>query len=819
LGWREKVESLRVICSWLKEFVEYEGTPEELARVLTMNGIETVNVERVGGEFEPVLVGEILDVQPHPGADKLNLCRVSTGGGDRRIVCGAPNVAVGQRVPVIPPGARLPDGRTIEAARIRGEDSEGMICSAAELGFADATDGIWVLDTDCEVGAPLSEAVGFSDTVLEVEVTPNRGDCLSVLGIAREVACYQRTPLHPPKPRVLEHGGPVKGFVNVSVDCPDLCPRYTARVVQKIKIGPSPVWMQWRLQTAGIRPINNVVDVTNYVMLERGQPLHAFDLEKIRGGEIVVRAQTAEDESTFTTLDKTRRTPPEGACMICDGAGPVAIGGVIGGLDSEVGPGTSAVLLESALFQPRSVRRTARVMGLATEASFRFERGVNPVGVPQALDRAAELIRRGTGGEVARGMADVSQSALLEKKMVTLRTGQLKRVLGMDIPIREVSDILLALGMEVTAAESKENMSIRIPDHRLDLSREIDIIEEVARIYGYDRFPTILPLGGNARLGLASEWDFLNRVRTVLCGAGLLEAINLSFVPALKDNGTEDSYDGGPSLALLNPLSREGAMLRSCLWPALLRNTAANRNHSVGEIRLFEVGHVFRPGSSPSDSLPDESLHIAGVLSQASERSVWTESGRKRDFYDIKGVVEHLLSAFGVEHARFKPGCGYPYHPSRSATVWLRQASSNEEEMWGELGEIHPDAQRAFDLPQPAMIFEVSSNPLQRAMADTPRFRSLASFPPTGRDLAVVIPAEVMVDSIQRAILEEGAPLAQEAVVFDVHVGDPVPKGRKSVAFALVYRSAERTLTGEEVNEVHARIVSRLSREFQAQLR
>ncbi|MDP6620454.1 MAG: phenylalanine--tRNA ligase subunit beta, partial [Nitrospinota bacterium] len=376
---------------------------------------------------------------------------------------------------MIPPGSPLPDGRTIEAVRIRGEDSEGMICSAAELGFGDATDGIWVLDADCEVGAPLSEAAGLSDTVFEVEVTPNRGDCLSVLGIAREVACYQGTPLHPPEPRVLEHGGPVKGFVTVSVDCPDLCPRYTARVVRDVKVGPSPIWMQWRLQTAGVRPINNVVDVTNYVLLERGQPLHAFDLEKIREGEIVVRTHTAEDESTFTTLDETERTPPEGACMICDGVGPVAVGGVIGGLNSEVGPGTTAILLESALFQPQSIRRTARVMGLATEASFRFERGVNPEGVPQALDRAGELIRRVTGGEVARGMADVSRSALLEEKMVILRTGQLERVLGMDIPIREVSDILLSLGMEVTAAESKENMSILIPAHRLDLSREIDI--------------------------------------------------------------------------------------------------------------------------------------------------------------------------------------------------------------------------------------------------------------------------------------------------------------------------------------------------------
>ena len=340
-----------LIWSWLKEFVDYEGTPEELAHALTMNGIETGNVERVGQEFEAVLVGKILDVQPHPNADKLNLCRVSIGHGERRIVCGAPNVAVGQLVPVISPGSALPSGKIIEAVQIRGETSEGMICSAAELGFADPSDGIWVLDAACEEGAPLSEAAGFADAVLEVEVMPNRGDCLGVLGIAREVACYQRVPFHPPKPRVLEHGGPIKGVVTVSVECPDLCPRYTARAVQNIQVGPSPIWMQWRLQTAGVRPINNIVDVTHYVMLERGQPLHAFDLEKIQAGEIVVREWTSQDGSTFTSLDKVERTPPEGACMICDGAGPVAIGGVIGGLSSEVGPGTSSILLESAFFQ------------------------------------------------------------------------------------------------------------------------------------------------------------------------------------------------------------------------------------------------------------------------------------------------------------------------------------------------------------------------------------------------------------------------------------------------------------------------------------
>lgn len=802
---------MRVIWSWLKEFVEFEETPEELARSLTMNGIEVGTLESVGQEFESVRVGEILEVRPHPSADKLKLCRVSLGDETRTIVCGAPNVAEGQKVPIILPGGVLPDGKRIETAEIRGEVSDGMIGSAAELGFEDSSEDIWVLEEDSAVGASLAEAAGFLDSVLEVEVTPNRGDCLSVLGIAREVACCHRVPLHTPKPRVIEHGGAVKGLATVSVECPDLCPRYTARIVQGVTVQPSPIWMQWRLRTAGIRPINNVVDTTNYVMLERGQPLHAFDLEKLREGRIAVRRWTSED-GTFTTLDEIERTPPEGACMICDGEGPVAIGGVMGGLDSEVHSGTRALLLESANFKPESIRRTSRALGLSTEASYRFERGVDPEGTPPALDRAAELIRRTAGGEVTRGIIDVYPNSA-EKKLVVLRTPQIKRVLGMELPIREVSDILLSLGMEVTVTEGQENVSIRIPSHRLDLSREIDIIEEVARIHGYDRFPMTLPTGGDIPFDSDSEWEFLRGVRSILSGAGLLEAVNLSLV-------SEEDLNGANALQLRNPLSREGAYLRTNLWPTLLKNAASNMNQSVGEIRLFEVGRIFHPSpSSASEALPVEELRVACVLSHLRGRGLWTERNRKRDFYDIKGLLEYLLTSLGAHNARYQAGCGFPFHPDRSATVWLRRQASGEEQKLGEVGEIHPDVQRRLDMPQMVMLFEVSADPLRDAMPGVPSFRPLPRFPATSRDLAVVIRQDVKTDSIQRTILEAGAPWVREALLFDVHTGDPVPTGQKSVAFALLYRADDRTLTGEEVSRVHEGIVSRLSQEFGAHLR
>jgi phenylalanyl-tRNA synthetase beta chain len=809
---------LRLIWSWLNELIEFDGTPEELAHALTMNGIEVSQVESAGHQFESIRVGEVLDVLPHPNADMLKVCHVSLGEEKRKIVCGAPNVAVHQKVPVILPGGALPDGKKIEAATIRGETSEGMIGSAQELGFQDSIDGIWVLDPKAEVGTPLAEAAGLSDYVLELEVTPNRGDCLSVLGIAREVATFKRTPLHLARPRVLEHAGPIKSLTSVTVESPDLCPRYTARVIEDITVGPSPIWMQWRLQMAGIRPINNVVDITNYVLLERGQPLHAFDLDKLREGRIVVRGWTAEDKK-FTTLDGEERVPPEGACMICDGVGPVAVGGVMGGVDSEVHPETRTVLLESAYFLPESIRRTSRALGLSTEASYRFEREVDPEGVLPASDRAADLLLHLTGGKVARGALDSAHGAF-EKKKVVLRIPQITRILGIDVPIGEVSDIMLALGMEVMPADGQNAIAIHVPTHRPDLSREIDLIEEVARIVGYDQLPTTLPVGGEIPLAPPSEWEFLRRIRTALSAAGLFEAVNLTFVSEEDLNGAGESEPKGAAPRLRNPLSREGEYLRTSLWPGLLKNTAANMNHNVPDTRLFEAGRVFH--SRPVgvvDPLPSEELRVAAVLSQLPERGLWTEDQRERDFYDIKGLLESLLVTLGINGVRYESGCGYPFHPIRSATAWLRRKDGREEEKLGELGEIHPDVQRKVDLPQPVMLFEVSAGLLWAAMPSVPEFRPLPRFPATSRDLAVVMPERIETGALKQVILDTGGPLVREAVVFDVHIGTPVPDGQKSVAFALLYRADDRTLTGEEVSEIHDRIVSRLSTEFSAQLR
>lgn len=818
---------MRVIWSWLKEFVDFEGSPEELTQVLTMNGIESGNVERVGKELEPILIGEILQISPHPRSDKLQVCSVFNGLEKKTVVCGAPNIASGQRVPVIPPGTLLPSGKTIDTTEIQGVLSEGMICSASELGFQDEQDGIWILDENYKVGMSLSQAASLYDYVFDVEVTPNRGDCLSILGIAREVACNKKIPFFPAKTRVSEQGDPLKDIIRISVETPSLCPRYTARVIQDVEVGISPILVQWRLHHSGIRPINSVVDATNYVMLERGQPLHAFDLEKIKNDEIIVRGWTGDADETFRTLDNVERSPVKGACMICDGAGPIAIGGIMGGMDSEVDFESTSILIESAHFQPESVRSTARSLGLSTEASYRFERGVNPGGTLTALDHVAKLIQQTAGGRAAQGFVDIHQTSLLKNQNISLRIPQIERILGLNISIGDISEILTSLDLEVEPpVQGQEQVSVQIPLHRPDLTREIDIIEEVARIYGYDRLPTTLPPFGEIRFTTPSEWDLLCRVNEVLSGAGLVETVNLSFVP---DHGTPvgqvtdvtSAETTRETIQLLNPISQEATLLRPNLWPGLLKNAATNSNHNVQDIQIYEAGRVFlpRPSVTSSDCQPIEPLHIAALMNRGNSRSLWAHKNQGRDFFDIKGMLEHLCNSFGIVDITFRLGSIGPFHPTRSAMVYYKSEDMNREEKIGEVGEIHPDLLRFFDITQPIYLFEIRAEPLRDAMRRAPRFHPLPKFPATSRDLAIIVRQEVSMENLRCVILETGFPLIRSVEAFDVHTGDNISEGSKSIAFALEYRSEEKTLTGEEVSEVHDQIITKLADVYQAELR
>ena len=800
---------MQISLKWLQEFIQVNRPPAELAQALTMGGIEATGLREVGGEFDAVRVGEIQEIHHHPQAQKLSLCRVNLGNREISVVCGAPNVATGQKVAVILPGGRLPDGRLIEAAKIRGEVSEGMICSGAELGLNEDSEGILILPSEMSLGSPLAQALGLSDHLLEVEVTPNRGDCLSVLGIAREVSALTGRPLTDASPSVLEEGPPAEEMAGVSVECPLHCPRYAARIVEGVSIGPSPPWLQWRLKTAGMRPINNVVDVTNLVMLERGQPLHAFDYERLRERRIVVRTSRSEDGS-FKTLDGLERTLDSSACMICDGVGPIAIGGVMGGAETEVSASTRTLLLEGAHFSAASIRKTARSLGLTTEASYRFERGVDPSGVPVALDRAADLIRELARGQVARGRIDIYPSPI-QPASIQLRTSQVKRVLGISLPAKTLGRYLGHLGMEVST-KGKGILVARVPTHRPDLTQEVDLMEEVARLHGYDRFPKTLPSRHEAPVSRGSQRDFLMRVREILAGAGLQEVINSSFVSEreLEILGLPKGHGDLGALRLRNPLSQDGALLRTSLISGLLRDAALNFSRGIMDLRIFEVGTVFHPGEE--GALPREEARVGGLLSGRAGPALWSEEKRERDFFDLKGTLENLTRSLRLPPLRYRsPGAPY-LDPRRSATLdW-------EGKVVGVAGEIHPALRQRLDLPQSVLLFELSVD-LQGIGLPIPSFKPLPRHPATTRDLSILVEEGMAAEEIMVAIREVGGEWLREVTLFDLHLGAPILSGQKSLAFALTYRAEDRTLSGEEVNARQEAIIAHLSKTFGARLR
>ncbi len=800
---------MQISLKWLEEFIQVDRPPAELAQALTMGGIEAAGLREVGGELDAVRVGEVQEIHDHPQAQKLSLCRVGLGNREISVVCGAPNVATGQKVAVILPGGRLPDGRLIEAAKIRGEVSEGMICSEAELGLNEDSEGILVLPPEMPPGSSLAQTLGLSDHLLEVEVTPNRGDCLSILGIAREVSALTGRPLRDASPSVLEEGPPAEDMAGVKVESPLHCPRYAARIVEGVSVGPSPPWLQWRLKTAGMRPINNVVDVTNLVMLERGQPLHAFDYERLREKRIVVRTSRSED-GPFKTLDGLERTLDSSACMICDGVGPIAIGGVMGGAETEVSASTRTLLLEGAHFSAASIRKTARSLGLTTEASYRFERGVDPSGVPVALDRAADLIRELAGGRVARGRIDIYPSPI-QPVSIQLRTSQVKRVLGISLPAKTLGDYLGNLGLKVSTKE-KGTLVARVPTHRPDLTQEVDLMEEVARLHGYDRFPKTLPPRHEAPVSRGSRRDFLMRVREVLAGVGLQEVINPSFVSEreLGALGLPKGHEDLGALRLRNPLSQDGALLRTSLVPGLLRDAALNFSRGIVDLRIFEVGTVFHPGEE--GALPREEARVGGLLSGRAGPALWSEEKRERDFFDLKGTLETLTRSLRLPALRYRsPGAPY-LDPRRSATLdW-------EGKVVGVAGEIHPALRQSLDLPQSVLLFELSAD-LQGTGLPIPSFEPLPRHPATTRDLSILVEEGTAAEEMMAAIREVGGEWLRGVTLFDLHVGAPIASGQKSLAFALTYRAEDRTLSGEEVNVCQEAIIAHLSKAFGARLR
>ncbi|NPV09364.1 MAG: phenylalanine--tRNA ligase subunit beta [Anaerolineae bacterium] len=821
---------MRAPLSWLREYVDIDLPVEELAERLTLAGLEVKAIDRIGDwwDRERIVVGRVVRVEPHPNADRLTLPVVEYGNNEAiQVVTGAPNVAVGssgQKVALAMAGARLIDGYaeerrwiTLKPSRIRGVASEGMVCSEKELGLSDEHEGILILPDDAPVGVPLVDYLG--DMVLDIELTPNLARCLSIIGVAREVAALTGRELRLTEPEMLAQGPPAAGQVSVEIADPDLCSRYTATIIRGIEVSESPFWMRRRLQLCGVRPINNIVDITNYVMLEWGQPLHAFDYDLLRGPSgrrppedtpcIVVRR--ARPGETMTTLDGQLRQLDEDILLITDGGGPVAVAGVMGGLESEIGEATRHVLLEAASFDMIGNRVAAQRLRLSSEAAYRFGRGVPPSLADRAARRAAELMRSLAGGEIQAGVVDaypVPQPVIV----VPLNPERARRVLGLDVSDDEIEAILCSLEFRVQRAN--EEWRVEVPPERLDVSIEEDLYEEIARLYGYERLPTTrmrdeLPPEHDDRSLRAEEV-----LRNALVASGLQEVITYSLVDwrqelPLHPAGalTEDDY-----VRVLNPLATDRQWLRRLVLPGVL-GTVRDNLRFTDALRIFEIGHVYlhRQGQE----LPEERARLAAAMTGWAEEPSWQDqSPRGLDFFDAKGALEEVAQRLGVSLS-FSAGTREGMHPGRTANVSLEDGTEI-----GYLAELHPATRAFYGLPeQPIMVWELDLVPLLEHWVEHPKVEPVSRFPPVIQDMAVVLPIEVPEALVEEEILRAGGALLGSARLFDIYTGDPIPEGERSLAFRLVYRALDRTPGEDEVRRAHERIARRLAERLGARLR
>jgi phenylalanyl-tRNA synthetase beta chain len=789
---------MKITWNWLSEFVDLTLPVDVLAERLTMSGFEVESIEPRGRELADVVCAEIVRVRPHAQAEQLTICDIRAGGdAGAAVVCGAPNVHAGDRVAYALPGSRLPDGRAVEVAEIRGVASAGMLCSEAELGLGSDAAGLLILPGDSALGERVSTILGLEDTVLDIAVTPNRGDCLSILGMAREIAALTGQRMLRQRLSVRESDEATADLIAIRIAAPDLCGRYVGRVVSNVTIAPSPLWMQYRLQAVGLRPINHVVDVTNYVLIERGQPLHAFDYDRLPRAEIVVRRAGAD--ASFTTLDGQTRTLHADDLLITTGDVPVAIAGIMGGADTEVTANTRRVLLESAWFAPASIRRTAKRLGLRTEASFRFERSTDIEGVALAADRAAASIAALSGGRVAKGRVDVYPSAR-PSAPISLRLKRVEDLLGMPVARGDVVSRLKALGLSVSPA-TRGTLTAVPPSYRSDLSREIDVIEEIVRLGGYENVPTTVPESSAAGTGEGREQRRQRDLKRVLCAQGLNEVVPMSFCSS-RLNGLFPGLGGRHhAVPVLNPVTQEEPELRLSLCGGLARIIRDNLDQGASQVGIFSVGKVFWR----ADGEFLEGRRIAGGLSNAVP-STGLDSGKTiTEFADVKGVVETVLDFLAVREARWFSAADLPaFHPGQSARVEVGGTLA------GIAGRLHPSMQDELKIDQPCWIFELD---LERLLEYSPTrvvYQELPRFPAVVRDLAVVTEDGFASDQVVHFVREWGkaSHLIEDIHVFDQYVGPPIAAGKKSLAYSIAYRAPDRTLTDAEVNEVHAQLIA-----------
>lgn len=800
---------MRVPLRWLSEYVDVTIEPEELARRLTVASVEVGEIVTTGADWDGIRVGLVEEVKPHPNADRLVLATVLAGEGERHtVVCGAPNVAAGQKIAFAQVGARLIDGHTgrptvLKRAKIRGVESAGMICSEKELGLSEEHEGILVLPEDAPVGASLRSVLG--DVIFELEVTPNRPDLLSIVGVAREVAALTRTQVRDPSLQYKESGQPVKERASVEIRDPDLCPRYVAALIENVKVRPSPPWLQERLIAAGMRPINNVVDVTNYVMLELGQPLHAFDFKKLRGKKIVVR-RAAEGEK-LTLIDGSVRDLSPEMLVIADEEAPVAVAGVMGGIDSEVTEKTTTVLLESANFNPASIRRASQALKMRTDASIRFEKGLSRRLPVVAAQRAVKLIVEVCGARAAPGLID--QAPGKEKDIrITLTQERLRRVLGIDLPRNQVREVLEALGFGCRWVPP-DRFVVRVPYWRTDVSIPDDVVEEVARIVGYDELPT-RRLRGEIPVGSPEpRLQLRERLRDALAAAGMQEVINYSLTrrEALERVVAPEDLASCPPIRVANPMSREHEFLRTTLRHSLLESLSRNARTARGLLALFEIGRRYLPRA---DDLPEEVETVCAAVSGRKPDRWGQPTGDPAGFFDAKARLDHLLGTLHVS-ARYEDTVEFAYLPGRTAAVIV------DGRQIGILGEVHPRVLRAFDVGAQVAMFELDLEALAPHVREAVHYEPVSPYPALEQDLAIILPESI--PAARAAELVRSSPLVRRVSIFDVYTGPPIPKGRKSIAFSVSFQSPTRTLKDEDVRRERERIVARLREELGAELR
>lgn len=806
---------MNVSYKWLNEYVDLTGvTPEELADKITKAGIEVEQVKHLGAGISNVVVGYVKECRPHPDSDHLNLCQVDLGDETTQIVCGAPNVAAGQKVAVAKVGAVLPGNFKIKKAKLRGETSEGMICSMQELGVEghfvpkEVADGIYILDEDAVVGENALPYLNLDDTVLELDILPNSAHCLNMIGVAYEVASILDRDLRLPEPQVEEASTPASSKISVQIEAKDGVPFYGARVIEGVKIAPSPHWLQNKLIAVGVRPINNIVDITNYVLMEYGQPLHAFDYDQFGSDQVLVR-RAAEGEK-MTTLDDIERTLTSEDLVITNGEKPVALAGVMGGANSEVSNDTRNILLEAALFDGRSIRRTSSRLGLRTDASSRYEKGIDPGRVKEAADRAAQLMTELAGGTVLKGIVEDGEAESTPHD-ITMPWTKINAVLGTEFSKDDILSVFRRLRFE--AIIDGDVLTVKVPSRRPDVTIPVDLVEEVGRTFGYDHVPSTLPEG--ATEGKLTDYQKKRRIiERYMTGAGLYQTVTYSLTTKERTESVSsiEKEDFVP-IRLAMPMSEDRSVLRLNIVPMLLEVVQYHLNRRMNDAAIFEMGKVFLSQNEQLTDLPTEREHLAGAITGNFRTDDWHHESLKVDFYVVKGILEGLFNLCGIsDRIQYAPVERKGMHPGRTADVLM------DGRVLGYVGQIHPVLQKELDLND-TYVFELDATIILNAEVPALHYVSIPRFPAMTRDIALVVDTHVTAGELTDVIRANGGKLLTDVRLFDLYTGERMEPGKKSLAFSLTYLDPERTLTDEEVTKVHSHVLEELESKLGAVLR